>query len=101
MNQPSDPNEGRKFKRKSTMLGARLILGDNVYDSEIVNISFGGAQVRVEGTLNSKDMVILEIKPFEFFETELKWSDGKGVGIKFKNDPEKVAEPVMAIATYV
>ncbi len=100
MSQPSNPSDGREFERKNTMFGARLSVGDNAYDSEIVNISFGGAQVRVGRSLKNGDKVILEVEPFGSFETEIRWSDGKDVGIKFNGDPEKVAELVMAIATY-
>lgn len=101
MSQPGDPSDGRAFERKSTMFGARLIVGDNVYDGEVVNVSFGGVQVHIGRSLNSGDKAILEIDPYGSFKTEIKWSDGKNIGIKFKDDPEKVADLVMAFATYV
>lgn len=100
MSQPSNPSDGREFERKDILFGARLSVGENTFDSEIVNISFGGAQVRVGRSLKGGDKAVLEIDPFGSFEVEIKWSDGKDAGIKFSDNREKVAELVMAIATY-
>jgi len=96
----SDTSNDRAFERKKVLFGAQLRIGELVHDSEIVNISFGGAQVRVGRSLKSGDTAVLIIQPFGSFETEIRWSDGKDVGIKFNGDPDKVAELVMAIATY-
>ena len=100
MSPPNDAGDGREFERKSVLFKAQLNIGDKSYDSEIVNISFGGAQVRVGRKLKSGEKAVLEIDPFGSFDTEIRWSDGKDVGIKFNDDKEKVAELVMAIATY-
>ncbi len=45
-------------------------------------------------------MVVLEMEPFGSFNMEVRWSDGKDTGVRFDDDPAKVAELVMAIATY-
>ncbi len=100
MNDPTDGANDRKFERKDVLFAARLYVGKDGMECEIVNISFGGAQVRVGKTLNNGDMVVLEIEPFGSFNMEVRWSDGKDTGVRFDDDPAKVAELVMAIATY-
>ncbi len=92
--------DNREFERKDILFAARLYVGDDGMDCEIVNISFGGAQIRLARALNNGDMVVLEIEPFGSFNMEVRWSDGKDTGIRFDDDPAKVAELVMAIATY-
>lgn len=100
MAEPTNPADGREFERKDVLFSARLHVGDKTIDSEIVNISFGGSQIRVGKTLKAGDEVVLEIEPFGSFNVEIRWSDGKDIGVKFNDDAAKVAELVMAIATY-
>ncbi len=100
MSKPNDPSEGRKFERKNILFSAKLIVEDEKIDCEIVNISFGGAQVQVSRPLKARAAVILEIEPFGIFTTEVRWCRKPDVGLKFNDDSSKVAELVMAIATY-
>ncbi len=100
MSETDNPSDGREFERKDVLFAARLYVGKDALDCEIVNISFGGAQVRAGKVLNNGDMVVLEIEPFGSFNMEVRWSDGKDTGLRFDDDPAKVAELVMAIATY-
>lgn len=100
MAEPTNPADGREFERKDVLFSARLHVGDKTIDSEIVNISFGGSQIRVGRSLKAGDEVVLEIEPFGSFNVEIRWSDGKDIGVKFNDDAAKVAELVMAIATY-
>ena len=100
MSEPDNPDDGREHERKDVLFGARLYAGKDGMDCEIINISFGGAQVRVGGALNKGDMVVLKMEPFGSFNMEVRWFDGKDAGVRFDDDPAKVAELVMAIATY-
>lgn len=100
MAEPTNPANVREFERKDVLFSARLHIGDKTIDSEIVNISFGGSQIRVGRSLKAGDEVVLEIEPFGSFNVEIRWSDGKDIGVKFNDDAAKVAELVMAIATY-
>ena len=100
MAEPTDSANGREFERKDVLFSARLLVGDKAIDSEIVNISFGGSQIRVGRKLKAGDEVVLEIEPFGSFNVEVRWSDGKDIGVKFNDDQAKVSELVMAIATY-
>ncbi len=100
MSENSGPENDREFERKDVLFSAKLMIGDEKIDCEIVNISFGGAQVRVSRTLKAREKVTLEIDPFGVFATEIRWCKKPDVGLKFNEDSTKVAELVMAIATY-
>ena len=100
MAEPTNPTDSREFERKKVLFSARLHVGDKTIDSEIVNISFGGSQIRVGRKLKAGDKVVLEIERFGSFDVEIRWSDGQDVGVRFDEDSAKVAELVMAIATY-
>lgn len=100
MNEPINPGNDREFERKDILFAANLVVGGNKIDCEIINISFGGAQVRASRTLKPKTEVSLEIDPFGTFAMEVRWCRKPDAGLKFKDDSAKVAELVMAIATY-
>ncbi|NQU59783.1 MAG: PilZ domain-containing protein [Rhodospirillales bacterium] len=100
MNKPSSPSDIREFERKDVLFAANLLIGEIKAEAEIINISFGGAQVRIHRSVEARSDVTLEIDPFGSFIMEVRWSDGKDVGLKFNDDSVKVAELVMAIATY-
>ena len=100
MSEPTNPTDDRKFDRKDVLFAASLQVGDKAHDCEIINISFGGAQVRVSRTMKPGDKVSMEIDPFGTYNTEVRWCRKPDIGLKFNDDSTKVAELVMAIATY-
>jgi|TARA_B100001971_G_C17681421_1_gene282446 hypothetical protein len=44
--------------------------------------------------------ITLDIDPLGVFATEVRWCKKPDIGLKFNEDSTKVAELVMAIATY-
>ena len=100
MSQTSDPNVERAHDRKDVLFAANLLIGEQKVACEIINISFGGAQVRVSKPLKSGEKMTLEIDPFGFYDMEVRWCRKPDTGLKFNDDQAKVAELVMAIATY-
>ena len=100
MSAPTNPVNHRQHDRKDILFAARLIAGDADVECEITNISVGGAQIRLRKTLTRGQIVVLDIDPFGKFEIEIRWFDNGDAGVKFKDDPAKVGELVMAIATY-
>jgi hypothetical protein len=100
MSQPSNPSDGRTHERRNVLFAANLSIGDSKVDCEIINISFGGAQVRVSRAMKAGDKITMEIDPFGTYNMEVRWCRKPDVGLKFDDDQTKVAELVMAIATY-
>jgi hypothetical protein len=100
MKAPTNSADTRKHDRKDVLFAARMLIGDAANECEIVNISFGGAQIRARRTLTKGQAIVLDIDPFGKFDAEVRWYDDGEAGVKFKGDPAKVSELVMAIATY-
>lgn len=100
MNKPSNPSIERAHERKDVMFAANLTIGGHKVTCEIINISFGGAQIRVSRPLKPGDTMTLEIDPFGSYSMEVRWCRKPDTGLKFNDDQTKVAELVMAIATY-
>ncbi len=100
MSEPNNPEGAREFERKDVLFGAKLAVGDETIDCEIVNISFGGAQVRASRTMKAGAKITLDIDPLGVFATKVRWCKKPDIGLKFNEDSTKVAELVMAIATY-
>ena len=90
----------RAHERKDVLFAAEIVSGDIATTCEIVNVSFGGAQVRTAKSLAPGSTVDLSIEPFGSYKTEVRWCRKPDVGLKFTDDQTKVAELVMAIATY-
>ena len=59
MNQANNPTIERAHERKNVLFAANLSIGGIKVDCEIINISFGGAQVRVSQTMKPGDKVWL------------------------------------------
>ena len=51
MSEPTNPTDDRKFDRKDALFAASLQIGDKAHDCEIINISFGGAQLHLGGAV--------------------------------------------------
>ncbi len=100
MSNPNTPDGNHEFERKDVLFGTQLVVGDDNIDCEIVNISFGGAQVHASRTMKAEAKITLEIDPFGVFSMEVRWCKKPDVGLKFNEDSTKVAELVMATATY-
>ncbi len=100
MSAPTSPTNNRQHERKDVLFAARLQSGDTDIGCDITNISVGGAQIRLRKTLTRGQIVVIDIDPFGKYEVEVRWVDGHDAGVKFKGDPAKVGELVMAIATY-
>ena len=100
MNAPTNHADHRKHDRKDILFAAHMLIGDAALECEIVNISFGGVQIRVRRTLAKGENIVLDIDPFGLFEAEVRWYDNGDAGVKFLGDQTKVSELVMAIATY-
>ena len=51
-------------------------------------------------TMKAGAKITLEIDPFGVFSMEVRWCKKPDVGLKYNEDSTKVAELVMATATY-
>jgi hypothetical protein len=91
-NAPPAPQEKQQFTRTSTFYAGRLIGDGTLLDCEILNISAGGAKIRVAGTAPAKgERHKLRIDRIGEFRASVAWVDGDLVGLAFQEDPRRVA----------
>jgi hypothetical protein len=79
MSNPNTPDGNHEFERKDVLFGA---------------------QVHASRTMKAGAKITLEIDPFGVFSMEVRLCKKPDVGLKFNEDSTKVAELVMATATY-
>ena len=82
----------RKFERVTVLWSGTLNCGTQILDCLIVNVSAGGAMVRVEAPDLCKKSVVLRSPRFGELAGEVTWRQGKELGIEFKETPEAVSK---------
>jgi hypothetical protein len=92
--QPEDKDgkNRRKFERVTVLWSGTLNCGARTLDCLIVNVSAGGAMVRVETPDLCKKSVVLRSPRFGELAGEVTWRQGKELGIEFKETPEAVSK---------
>jgi len=69
-------------------------------DCEVVNISAGGARLRVREAYSQGQELCLEIGSCGPFPGVAVWVRGEELGVKFSRDPAETAEALIGLATY-
>ena len=92
----------RRYDRTDLRLQATLVHAGATHSCRIVNISAGGAKLRLDGgeRLPEGAGVTLEIPPFGAFPARPVWRAGDHLGIQFDGDSGAMAEVVMGLAIY-
>ena len=95
-----DEHENREHDRRQTELQGTLVIEGRIVDCDILNISAGGGRVRSTEAFTHDGALTLHIEGFGEFAGNIAWRRGEIMGMKFHDDPEKVAETLMAILLY-
>jgi len=82
----------RKFERVTVLWSGTLVCGSHSIDCLIVNVSSGGALVRIETPDRCGKKVVLRSPRFGELAGEVTWRQGKELGIEFQEAPEAVAK---------
>lgn len=90
----------RRFDRSDLQLQAKLHQGEASFACHIVNISAGGAKLRLAADVSlAEDAdVVLDLDRLGSFPARPVWRTSQQLGIKFGLGPEKMAEVVMSMA---
>ena len=100
MSDNRDAFDKRKFVRTETSLRGTLTLEGKSVDCEIVDISAGGGKLRSDEPLDRGRAVTLSIAEFGDFTGDIAWRSSNMMGIRFRGDPELIAETLTAIVVY-
>jgi hypothetical protein len=93
------PANARAHERVTSLAEARIGADAHWQDCRLINISVGGARVRLTEPLEIRHPT-LEIAGFGRFRTVVAWHTGDEIGVKFDHDPAEIAEVVVGLATY-
>ena len=94
----SAPKNRHRYKRSSVFCAGKILFGDEVIDCDVLNISAGGAQVRVIGDEEPPDAFALRIEGFGEFDSEVVRRAGNKYGLAFHDAPdvgERVVEDII------
>lgn len=97
---PPPGPEHRGFARQTVLVSGRL-LNERLWEAcEVINVSVGGAKLRVWGIYCAGQELTLEIKACGRFSGLVAWVRGDEIGLKFSSDPAETAEALIALAMY-
>lgn len=90
---PDDDTEysdQRKYKRKPVLYGARLETPHGAYDCITLDLSLGGAKLRLNNVVQLKQPVALVLDRFGVLQAEIVWQRPGLVGLRFTDDPDYI-----------
>ncbi len=82
----------RKLERTAVLWSGSLVCESQDIDCVIVNVSSGGALVRVENPAACKKSVVLRCPRFGELSGEITWRQDKELGIEFQDSEQVVAK---------
>lgn len=90
----------RGHARKAVLMAGRLLCDELWQPCEVVNVSMGGAKLRVLGVFAPGQRLSLEIHPCGQFPGVVAWVRGEEIGLQFLVDSSEMAETLIGLATY-
>ena len=87
----ADPAERREQARRSVMWGALALSSGLQFKCVVLNISAGGAKVRIAQPFSPGTPVTLMVTRFGEFPAIVVWESGEFLGLKFQEPPDVVA----------
>jgi len=92
----------REHTRRDVVFASEMLFNDRNLPCSILNISAGGAKLKIAGEREKEypRTAELDITPFGRFTVTVVWHTGEHLGVKFHDGPEKMAEVLIAMAVY-
>ncbi len=86
--------EQRRYRRCSVLWNACVFSAGQTMDAVVLNVSAGGARIRLKGAPALDDRATLSIGRFGDFAGRLVWRDGNEFGMEFLDPPERIVAKV-------
>jgi hypothetical protein len=84
--------EFRRFRRKSVILASTLETPRGKVQCVALDLSLGGARIRVQEKLEPLEQVTLVLTKFGRFPAQIVWRNPPEAGLQFSDLPEEVAQ---------
>ncbi len=81
----------QRSDRSTVLWSGQILDGDHAITCIIVNISPGGAIVRIQGAEACRSSVILRNPKLGDLASEVTWRQNSEMGLRFLDDQEKIA----------
>lgn len=83
--------EFRRFRRKAVILASKLETDRGVLDCVALDLSLGGARLRLDQNVEILERVTLVLAKFGRFPSEIVWRNAREAGLQFREAPEQIA----------
>jgi hypothetical protein len=83
--------EFRRFRRKPVILASKLETNRGVFDCVALDLSLGGARLRLDENVAILERVTLVLARFGRFPSEIVWRNTREAGLQFCEAPEQIA----------
>ena len=90
INHPERTNEIRKYPRRLVLLSGAVYMDNRPIECRVLDISSGGARIRVDEPFEHDDTFPLMIYRFGEFPTEVAWEKDTDIGVVFIDDPAQI-----------
>lgn len=96
MNAPVSGQDRQRHVRTATLLPGRLVADETTYSCEMLNLSIGGARLRVESLPERLDRVTVQIDGYPDMSGYVVWRTGSEVGVEFDYESRTGAQRLQA-----
>ena len=100
MNKFMDTYSRRTSDRHKVIFKSRIKIATIATACEIHDISTGGARIKTSFAAAPQTPVTLEIKQLGHYAALIAWADQSELGLKFDDDPERIALALNLILKY-
>jgi hypothetical protein len=80
----------RKYKRKPVLWAAKLETASGRHECITLDLSLGGAKLRVDTPVAPHEQVTLVFDRFGPLRAEVAWVEGGTIGLRFIEEPQRV-----------
>ncbi len=90
----------REHQRKGVLVSTNIEFGGRSIVCDITDVSNGGVRAHIARALPRGEAVVVKFDKMGDFSMKVVWVRDGEIGLKFTDDPERVANMMMTIATY-
>lgn len=94
MSESANLVERQKNPRHSTLVSGTLVSGDEEVDCDVLNVSVGGAKIRIRQPVETNSHVRVKIGRLGEFTGRVAWRNGTTLGVEFQDELTEMARIV-------
>ena len=84
-------DDRRRYKRAHVLFNGSLVSGNHSNKGVLLDVSAGGARIRLSEPLDAGSAINLRLADFLDFPVEVAWRSGLTIGLRFREAPARIA----------